>query len=729
MLVVNRSYQELTRLQPVELTDSSVPVDVNVNLNYCPLTPANSREQSSPTPANSQQGMKRILYATTLFLLLSSLLVSCARMGRPDGGWYDETPPSVVGASPEDGGTNVTARKISIFFDEYIKVDNPNEKVIISPPQLEQPEIKAAGKKIEVQLNDTLVANTTYTIDFSDAITDNNENNPMGNYTFSFSTGDAIDTLQVAGYVLEAEDLEPVKGILVGLYNNIEDSVFQTRPMLRVSRTDSRGHFVIKGVAPGSYRIYALQDVDGDYRFSQKSEMIGYTRTLISPTWKADVRRDTLWRDSLHIDDIRQVGYTHFLPDDIVLRAFTEEQTERYLIKTERQQANRFTLFFSYGNEQLPELRGLNFDSRDAFLLEASEHLDTLRYWLRDTALVNQDTLDIEMRYLMTDTLGNLVQQVDTQRILSRQPYAKRLKQQQRDLEQWQKNQERQKKRGLAYETERKAQPYNVEVKVNTMIDPDQSVTFEMPEPMAHIDTTKIHLYYLSRRDSLWHKEPFTLSKASTGTGIDGSSAQEGLSEGLEGGSRAVMRYRLTADWEPETEYSLELDSAFMTNIYGLSTDKAKRGFKVKSLGDYATISMTLGGMQGEHIVGQLLDQQDKPVKQCITDNGKLTFYYVAPGTYYVRVIVDKNSNGRWDTGEYALDRQADEVYYYPQAIECRAKWDFSETWNPKAKPLYQQKPSAITRQKADKEKKVQQRNADRARKLGIPYEPDKIKL
>ena len=661
-----------------------------------------------------KKGMKWLLCATTLFVFLSSLFISCARMGRPDGGWYDETPPSVVSASPEDGGTNVTARKISILFDEFIKVDNPNEKVIISPPQLEQPEIKASGKKIDVQLNDTLLPNTTYTIDFSDAITDNNENNPMGNYTFSFSTGDAIDTLQVAGYVLEAENLEPVKGILVGLYNNIEDSVFQTRPMLRVSRTDSRGHFVIKGVAPGSYRIYALQDVDGDYRFSQKSEMIGYTRTLISPTWKADVRRDTLWRDSLHIDDIRQVGYTHFLPDDIVLRAFTEEQTERYLVKTERQQANRFTLYFSYGNEQLPELRGLNFNSRDAFLLEASEHLDTLRYWLRDTALVNQDTLDIEMRYLMTDTLGNLVQQVDTQRILSRQPYAKRLKQQQRDLEQWQKNQERQKKRGLPYETERKPEPYNVEVRAVPMIDPDQRIAFEMPEPMAHLDTTKIHLYYLSRRDSLWHNEPFTLINTSTGNGDPG---------------RAVMHYRLTAEWEPETEYSLELDSAYMTNIYGQAADKVKRGFKVKSLGDYATISMTLSGMQGEHVVGQLLDQQDKPVKQCVTDNGKLTFYYVTPGTYYMRIIVDKNGNDRWDTGEYALDRQADEVYYYPTAIECRAKWDFSETWNPKAKPLYQQKPSAITQQKAEKEKKVQQRNAERARKLGIPYEPDKIKL
>ena len=646
-------------------------------------------------------------------------------MGRPDGGWFDETPPSVVGAWPADGGTNVASRKISILFDEFIKVDNPNEKVIISPPQLEQPEIKASGKKIEVLINDTLIANTTYTIDFSDAITDNNENNPMGNYTFSFSTGDAIDTLQVAGYVLEAENLEPVKGILVGLYNNIEDSVFQAFPMLRVSRTDSRGRFVVKGVAPGSYRIYALQDVDGDYRFSQKSEMIGYTRELFSPTWKADVRRDTLWRDSLHIDDIRQVGYTHFLPDDIVLRAFTEEQTDRYLIKTDRQQANCFTLYFSYGHEELPELHGLNFDSRDAFLLEASEHLDTLRYWLRDTALVNQDTLDIEMRYLMTDTLGNLVQQVDTQRILSRQPYAKRLKQQQRDFELWQKNQEKQKKRGLAYETERKPQPYNVEVKVNTMIDPDQCVTFEMPEPMASIDTTKVHLYYLSRRDSLWHREPFTLHPPSS---ISSPLPSEGLGE-ASSLPTAVMRYRLTADWEPETEYSLELDSAFMTNIYGLATEKMKRGFKVKSLNDYATISMTLGGMSNEHIVGQLLDEQDKPVKQCFTDNGKLAFYYVTPGTYYLRIIVDKNGNGRWDTGDYALDLQADEVYYYPESIECRAKWDFSETWNPKAKPLYQQKPSAITRQKADKEKKVQQRNADRARKLGIPYEGEKIKV
>ena len=86
----------------------------------------------------------------------------------------------------------------------------------MSPPQLEMPEIKASGKKITVELKDSLIANTTYTIDFSDAITDNNEGNPLGNYTYTFSTGEQIDTFEVSGTVLNAEDLEPLKGIMVG---------------------------------------------------------------------------------------------------------------------------------------------------------------------------------------------------------------------------------------------------------------------------------------------------------------------------------------------------------------------------------------------------------------------------------------------------------------------------------------------------------------------------------
>ena len=201
----------------------------------------------------------------SLPLLLILVILSCAKMGQPDGGWYDETPPSITYCSPKDKATDVKTRKINIVFDEYIQVDNPTEKVVVSPPQLETPEIKAAGKKIVVELKDSLKTSTTYTVDFSDAISDNNEGNPLGNFTYTFSTGNQIDTLEVSGHVVDANNLEPIKGILVGLYSNLSDTAFTSQSMLRVSRTDSRGKFIIRGIAPGNYKIYALEDADGNY--------------------------------------------------------------------------------------------------------------------------------------------------------------------------------------------------------------------------------------------------------------------------------------------------------------------------------------------------------------------------------------------------------------------------------------------------------------------------------
>ena len=247
--------------------------------------------------------MKKLLY---IFLIshLSFLISSCARMGSPDGGWYDDDPPRILYSTPAEQATNVTEKKITIYFDEFIKLADPTQNVIVSPPQLEMPEIQAKGKKIVVELKDSLIPNTTYTVDFSDAISDNNEDNPMGNYTYTFSTGEQIDTFEVAGYVLDASNLEPVKGISVGLYADLADSAFRTKPLLRISRTDGRGHFCIRGVAPGEYRVYALQDADGDYKFSQKSEMIAFSHQTYKPSSAPDTRQDTIWRDSLHIDNI-----------------------------------------------------------------------------------------------------------------------------------------------------------------------------------------------------------------------------------------------------------------------------------------------------------------------------------------------------------------------------------------------------------------------------------------
>lgn len=644
-------------------------------------------------------------------LLTALLLCSCARMGRPDGGWYDETPPYVVASVPKDGETQVNARRIHILFNEFIKLENASENVVVSPPQMEQPEIKALGKRIDVEIKDSLKPNTTYTVDFSDAISDNNEGNPLGNYTYSFSTGDRIDTLQVSGHVLQADNLEPVKGILVGLYADLADSAFTTKPMLRVARTDSRGQFVIRGVAPGTYRAYALADMDGNYMLSQRSEQLAFSHDTFSPGTSEAFRQDTAWIDSLHIKSIARVGYTRFTPDDITLRTFTQPLTDRFFLKAERQKATHFTLTFSYGSDSLPTLRGLDFDTAGSLFVEPSARRDTITYWLTDTALVNRDTLNVEISYLATDTLGRLAPQTDTLQILSKDTYARRIKKQQKDAEEWTKQQEKKKKRGEPYDSIMPRQTTKPDLRTASALDPDRNISIEFESPLERIDTALIHLY--AKHDTLWYKAPFRIE------------ARPVVAPGDTVGSdtpRSRRKYILRGEWRPDIEYSLEIDSMAFTDIYGLVSPKMKRGFKVRSLDEYGSLMFTIPHFTDAPVVVQLLDAQDAVVKTAPLTDGTAQFYYIAPGTYYARLFADDNGNGVWDTGEYAANRQPETVYYYPDKIECKAKWDISLNWEPASRPLHLQKPEAITKQKADKQRRIMQRNMERARKLGIEY-------
>ena len=647
--------------------------------------------------------MRRLQYwlFAISFLLLA---VGCARMGSPDGGWYDDDPPRVIGCSPEDKATNVTSKKITIYFDEFIKLADATQNVIVSPPQLEMPEIKTQGKKIIVQLMDTLKPNTTYTVDFSDAISDNNEGNPLGNYTYTFSTGENIDTFEVAGYVLSADKLDPVQGISVGLYDDLSDSAFRTKPMLRISRTDEQGHFVIKGVAPGEYRVYALQDADGDFKFTQSSEMIAFSHQTYTPSCAPDIRQDTIWRDSLHIDNILRVPYTHFYPDDVVMLAFQEVQTTRNLLKIERLEPNRFTMFFTYGDERLPVIKGLNFDSDSAFVIETSAKKDTITYWLRDTTLVNQDTLRMDLTYMMTDTLGMLVEQTDSAlEVLAKTPYEKRQKQLKKEIEEWQKQQEKLKKAEEPYDSIYPIKALEPKYNVQSSMDPTGTIIIEMPTPLASLDTAAIHLY--SQIDTLWYRAPFEFSRKDS----------------------TLRYYEIRADWQPEREYSLEIDSAAFVDIYGLVSNEFRQGIKVKSLDEYSTLVMQLSGIKDSNIVVQLLDKSESVVQQVKAEtDGSAAFFYINPAVYYVRAFIDRNGNNFWDTGKYDEDLQPEDVYYYSRSIECKAKWDSTLQWNLTERKRFQQKPGELTKQKNSKTKKKQMnRNIDRAKQLGIEYVKD----
>ena len=631
------------------------------------------------------------------------MIAGCARMGQPDGGWYDDKPPQIIATTPSDNGTGVKDKKVVIYFDEYIKVEDATNNVVVSPPQLEMPEIKGAGKKIVVELKDSLKDNTTYTIDFSDAITDNNEGNPLGNYTFTFSTGAAVDTMEVSGTILDSSNLEPVKGIMVGLYADLEDSAFYTKPLLRVARTDSRGRFIIRGVAKGKYRAYALQDMDGDYKYSQKGEMIAFSDRIIEPTCGPDTRQDTIWRDSLRIDTIIRRGYTHFYPDDVVLRAFTMPLTDRYMIKNQRQEPERLEFFFSYGSDSLPKLRGLNFDADSAFIVDASMKKDTITYWLRDTALVNRDSLEIEYSYHITDTLGQLVPQTDTLLMVPKLTYEKRMKMHEKELEKWQKQQDKLKKKGERYDSVWLPKPLDIRVTAPSSLTPDSYLYFTMPAPLARCDTSMIHLQ--AKVDTLWVPQKFDWQPR----------------------PQSILSYRLEAVWTPGTEYQLEIDSAAFESIYGIVNDKMKSSLKCKSEEEFGTLVVKISGLpDSTTAIVQLLDKSDMVVKEARTqDDGSAEFYWLNEGKYYLRAFIDRNGNGIWDSGDFYNALQPEEMYYLPKVIEIKANWDITTEWNINQTRLDRQKPLEITKQKPEKEKQLKNRNKTRAEQLGIPF--DKI--
>ncbi|MDO5481885.1 MAG: Ig-like domain-containing protein [Bacteroidaceae bacterium] len=676
-----------------------------------------------------------IIHLSYMAVLVAWLLTGCARMGTPDGGPYDETPPRVVHTSPRYGAANEKdVKRIVIEFDEIVKVENAMEKVVISPPQIEQPEIEAMGRRVTITLLDSLKPDMTYTIDFSDAIVDNNEGNPYGDYAFTFSTGENVDTFQVSGHVLNASNLEPIKGILVGLYKvddqqgDLPDSVFRTIPFERISRTDGSGHFVVKGLAKGNYRAFALKDQNQNYIYDQPAEMVAFSSRILTTSSQPDIRPDTIWHDSIYYDSIVMTPYTHYYPDDVILTAFESAQQNRYMLKSERPILQQFTIYFTAPSDTLPKLTGLNFDAHDAFVVDASQHNDTLHYWIKDSLIYNLDTLEMQIDFFETDTAGNLVLAVDTLRLVSKLTKAKLAKQEQERFEEWAEEyrQKVKRERRAAEKAEKEAaaaadngeedesgkdkkdskkkkskdddeiiippMPEEfLEYRVSNMqgMAPDKNVDFTFSEPLDSVDFSKIR--FSMKVDTVFVPARYIFRQ------VPGK----------------IKTYRLYAEWEPDSVYQIELDTAAFVNIYGSRNEARKFGVKIGSLDTYSTLFVILQDADTSAIV-QLLDGSEKVVKSIKATDGKADFYFIAPGTYYLRLFNDANGNGKWDTGDYDTHLQPEQVYYYPDPIVLKAQWEVTQEWNPASLPLSKQKPAKITKQRPDRERVRRNRNAER---------------
>lgn len=605
-----------------------------------------------------------------VYIVLLFLVAACANIGRPDGGPYDELPPVMLKSIPIQNGTNVNRKKIQLEFDEYIKLENASEKVVISPPQVKPPTLSTIGKKIVIDLNDSLQPNTTYTIDFGDAIVDNNEGNPLEQFAFAFSTGNSIDTMEVSGTVLNASDLEPKKGMLVGLYSNLDDSAFTKTKMERIGRTDSRGQFKIKGIKPGKYRIYALLDNDQNYMFSQKSEEIAFLDSLIIPSSFIDTRYDTTWVDTITIDTIIERQYTHYIPDNIILKAFQEEYKIQSLLKNDRSDKEKFTLFFNTKADSIPEVKGLNFDEKDAFIVESSLNNDTVAYWIKDSTLYNIDTLKMAVTYTTKDSLLKDIRKTDTITTVTKKSFVKKEKKKKKD------EQDTIQVRHL-----------NIDISCfRSVFDGYKDGFITMEHPLDSFDRKAIRL--TTQQDSTTVEVPFNFTKD----------------------ENSVRTYRIVANWEESRSYTFSIDSGAVRSIYGITNNKIEQQFKIRPIKEYGMISLRINGLDGQPAFAEILNKSDKPIRKVKVENNTAEFNFIPAGSYYFRLCIDRNNDGIWTTGDYEKKIQPEEVFYYNGMLELKAMWTIDQNWDIKSVPANRQKPLDITKQKPEEKKKKQQR-------------------
>lgn len=556
----------------------------------------------------------------SLSILLTALvLVGCANRGvGPQGGPKDSIPPTAVKSVPENGTVNFTGRRIEITFNEYIQLDNISANLLMSPPQQRPPDVKARGKRVLIQFTDSLRDSTTYTIDFGDAICDYTEKNPIHGYCFGFSTGPTIDTLETTGVVLDAENLKPRKGIIVGIHDDLSDTAFTKHPFLRIARTDSMGLYRIANMHAGTYRLYAVDDVSRDNRLTP-GESVAFAEQTITVTAPDTAATDSLpaHRDTLYL----------FMP----------QQQRLYLQRTTRDEQHRIRIAFSTGPDSLPTIRPL-IDSLN-YNTYFSRNNDTVTLWLLDSASIRPDSLFFEVHYRRTDSLFHLEWATDTVLARWRAPRLSAKAQE-------------------AQERNRRNRRLGIKTNASRNFELYDTLRLTAATPLALIREEAMHLYERKEKDTVDHPVPFTIAPHDT----------------------LPLQLLFVAKLEPGKKYELCLDSAALTDVYGITHVTGSYSLTLKTPEDYSTIRVTIEPFDPSMRI-QVLNAKEKVLQEQSAQPDGALFRYLKPDAYFLRMYKDVNGDGKWTTGSWDDKRQPEKVYVNPTKIQTKSNWDFEETW------------------------------------------------
>ncbi len=571
-------------------------------------------------------------------------VAGCANVVAPHGGPKDEDPPEVIRSTPPNYSTHYDGSDVRIFFNEYVRLHNLHQKMLVSPPLKTMPEVRIRGRSIIMSIDEELEENTTYNFFFGDAIQDITEHNPIPNFQFVVSTGDYVDSLSVRGEVINAFDLKPAEGVYVMMYDNIYDSVPYKELPVYISRTDKKGRFEINNMRKNEYMMFALKDLNYNYIYDQPDEKIAFLDSLVVPEYvfpeeependeeitadeqqdaEADMQddEDDVLKEENDLTDEYRKKETAFYK----LRMFKEEDTVQRISAVRYAEPGKLTIEFRIPFDSVYVEEYMNPFDRDHEwkIREFSKNRDSLFIWLNN---VDRDSLYLKVwdGDNLIDTVKRSLRVREDRRVRSVEPQL------------------------TLTSNHRAGRPFNYFDR------------FELTtnNPVKTLDTTKIEIFM---NDSI----PVESVWKSFG--------------------KANRRFKFDMELEQETEYKFIIPDSTFTDIFGFAnSDTLRASFTTSNYESYGIIMLNVTlPIEEENYILQLLDRQDKILKEkFINNSGEYLFQHLSPGDYRFKVIHDKNNSGIWNTGNYLRGIQPEPVYIIDEKVSVRQNWEHEVIWD-----------------------------------------------
>jgi len=581
------------------------------------------------------------IFYFSFFIVVAFLFYSCAQPAMLTGGEKDVTPPKILKQEPENEVTNFNGKALKIQFDEYVELNNPSENFYISPPLKEPPEYTLKGKWLIINLNNPLDSNITYTIFCNEGIKDLREGNALSPTRFVFSTGDYVDSMIVAGNVIDAFTLQPKEKVTVMLYKQHDDSALMKEMPYYITFTDKQGNFLFTNIADGEYHLCALADKNRNNIYDQKDELLAFSSEPVKARQlpqknPADTTDTVKISDSLAIDNqdsTRQIGFSSKIDyQGNTLFLFAEADTNLRFMKREYVENHNHKFIFK-GKVNGFKLNQLNFlDTAVTYLVEYNPALDTLNVYFTQTS---NNIIDFEL--IVNDSI------LDTLIFnpASKQKPVSRGRRGSSSIEEAPKN-------ALTYKEISKGE-------LNRL------TSIQFNEPVKMYDSTKWTLYEITNNEPKELPVQCYFSDSSKRTFV------------------------IDFPFKEKTNYHFFCPDSVFYSYYETCNDTITLNFTTKSTKDYGSLKIKYDFFEENNYILQLLnDKLDVIQEDFSVFNTAVTYNYLPQGKYSVRVIVDKNNNQKWDAGNYLQRIQPERIYYFEKKLEVMPNWKIEETFTVK---------------------------------------------